>query len=343
MTHDPATCGGCESGEHACDLLVIGAGPAGLAAAVNAASEGLHTIVLERGADVGGQASSSSRIENYLGFPTGLTGTQLATAAHEQAQRFGAEIHTHAQVIDVRPDELGQHQIMCESGQVYRCNAVVLTSGVTYRRLEVPGIDSLIGRGVQYGVSPEQAEEYRGKRVFIVGGANSAGQAAVHLANHGAEVELLTRSPIDKSMSQYLIDRCEAHKGIQIRVGARVAAVKGDHEHRLGHVTVADSTGITTEDAAGLFVFIGAEPHTDWAPMIQKDSRGFILTGPDLPDVSRLYLETSVPGMFAAGDVRSGSVKRVAAAAGEGAMAVQFIHRYLADKEGSNDRTRAAH
>jgi thioredoxin reductase (NADPH) len=325
-----------ECKEHACDLLVIGAGPAGLATAVNAASEGLHTIVLERGPDVGGQASSSSRIENYLGFPTGLSGAELAKAAHEQAVRFGAEIHTHAQVIDLRTDDDGKQQIMCESGVVYRCNAAVLTSGVIYRRLDVPGIDGLIGRGVQYGVSPEQAEEYRGKRVFIVGGANSAGQAAVHLAQHGADVEILTRSPLVKSMSAYLVDRCTSSERITIREGARVAAVRGDHEHRLGHVTVADPNGVTTEDAAGLFVFIGAEPHTDWAPAVQKDSRGFILTGPDLQDVSRLYLESSVPGVFAAGDVRSGSVKRVAAAAGEGAMAVQFVHRYLSQKEGAS-------
>jgi thioredoxin reductase (NADPH) len=207
--------------------------------------------------------------------------------------------------------------------------------------LEVPGIDGLIGRGVQYGVSPEQAEEYRGKRVFIVGGANSAGQAAVHLAQHGADVEIIARSPLSKSMSTYLVDRCTSSPQITIREGARIAAVRGDHEHRLGHVTVADANGVTTESAAGLFVFIGAEPHTDWAPNIAKDSRGFILTGPDLPDVSRLYLETSTPGVFAAGDVRSGSVKRVAAAAGEGAMAVQFIHRYLAEKEVSNAQSRA--
>lgn len=337
LAHDPVTCDGCTSGEHECDLLVIGAGPAGLAAAVNAASEGLHTIVLERGPEVGGQASSSSRIENYLGFPTGLTGAELANAAHEQAVRFGAEIHTHAQVIDLRSDGLGHHQVMCESGAVYRCPSTIIASGVTYRKLDVPGVDRLLGHGVAYGVSPEQAEEYRGKRVFIVGGANSAGQAAVHLAQHGAEVELLTRSPLEKSMSQYLIDRCAASDAIQVRVGARVAAVKGNHEHALAHVTVADDDGITTEDAAGLFVFIGADPRTDWAPGLTKDSRGFVVTGPDLPDVSRLYLETSVPGVFAAGDVRSGSVKRVAASAGEGAMAVQFVHRYLSTlKEGAH-------
>ncbi|MDE2101477.1 MAG: FAD-dependent oxidoreductase [Patescibacteria group bacterium] len=318
--------------EHKCDLLIVGAGPAGLAAAVSAASEGLHTIVLEKSRSVGGQASSSSRIENYLGFPEGLSGEQLASAAHDQAVRFGAEIHTHAQVIDVRDDSDG-HAVMCESGVIYRCPAAVLTSGVTYRRLEVPGIDGLIGRGVQYGVSPSQAEEYRDQRVFIIGGANSAGQAAVHLAQHGANVEIITRSPLDKSMSTYLVDRCTSNPQITIREGARVAAVRGDHEHRLSHVTVADPQGVTTEDAAGLFVFIGAEPHTDWAPTVQKDSRGFILTGQDLPDVARRYLETSVSGVFAAGDVRSGSVKRVAAAAGEGAMAVQFVHQYLSTRK----------
>jgi thioredoxin reductase (NADPH) len=321
-------CSGCGP-EHSCDLLVIGAGPAGLAAAVNAASEGLHTIVLERGATVGGQAASSSRIENYLGFPNGLSGAELTEAATEQAMRFGANIHTHAQVIDLRADGLGQHQIMCESGQVYRCDAALVTSGVTYRTLDVPGIAPLIGKGVGYGISPADAEQYRGQRVVVVGGANSAGQAAVHLADHGAEVDIVTRSPLEKSMSTYLVDRCESHEGITIREGARIAAVKGNKDHRLGHVTIADAAGVVTEAAAGLFVFIGAEPKVEWAPALAKDAKGFILTGSDIQDANVPYLSTSLPGVFAAGDVRSGSVKRVAAAAGEGSMAVQFIHKYL--------------
>jgi thioredoxin reductase (NADPH) len=310
---------------------VIGAGPAGLAAAVNAASEGLRTIVLDRAHQVGGQASSSSRIENYLGFPMGLSGAELADAAHEQADRFGAAIHTGAAVIDLRENESG-HQVMCESGKLYHCSTVLLASGVTYRTLDVPGIAPLVGKGVGYGVSPHEASEYKGKRVFIVGGANSAGQAAIYLAQHGAQVDIVTRSPLEKSMSAYLLNRIEKDKAIHVRAGARVASVRGNGDHRLGHVTVADTEGVESAEAAGLFVFIGAEPRTDWAPQLAKDSRGFVLTGSDLPGVPRRktqYLETSVPGVFAAGDVRANSVKRVASAAGEGAQAVQFIHRYL--------------
>ena len=209
---------------------------------------------------------------------------------------------------------------MCQNGHVYHCKAVVVASGVTYRSLDVPGIAPLIGRGVGYGVSPAEAEEYRDKRVVIVGGANSAGQAAVHLAQHGADVQIVSRSPLEKSMSTYLLDRCLANANIDIHVGARVAAVHGNGTHRLSHVTIADSARIVTEDAAGLFVFIGAEPRVDWAPELEKDSRGFIVAP---------TLTASVPGIFAVGDVRSDSVKRVSAAAGEGAQAVQFIHRYL--------------
>lgn len=323
----------CNHCDHSCDLLVVGAGPSGLAAAVSAASEGLSTIVLERAPEVGGQASSSSRIENYLGFPLGLSGADLAEAAYEQATRFGAEIHTGATVIDLREID-GKHEAMCETGQLYHCDSVLIASGVTYRQLDVPGIAPLIGRGVSYGVSPHEAEAYRDQHVVVVGGANSAGQAALHLANHGATVDIVTRSPLDKSMSQYLLDRCTAHDAIAIREGARVAAARGNHEHRLGHVMIADPTRVETVAASGLFVFIGAEPRVDWAPQIEKDPRGFVLTGPDVPKKRvPLYLETSVSGVFAAGDVRSTSVKRVAAAAGEGAEAVQFIHRYLDTKE----------
>lgn len=311
-----------------CDLLIVGAGPAGLAAAVNAASEGLSTIVLDRAPHVGGQASSSSRIENYLGFPAGLSGAALASAAHDQAARFGAEIHTDSAVIDLRATAAG-HQVMCQNGHVYECRAAVLASGVTYRHLDVPGIAPLIGRGVGYGVSPQEAEEYRGHRVVIVGGANSAGQAAMHLAQHGAHVELVSRSPLEKSMSRYLLERCEEHDLIDVRIGARVAAVHGDTHHHLQRVIVADADSVDTLDATGLFVFIGAEPRVDWAPQIAKDPRGFIATG----GRGRLDFETNIPGVFCAGDVRSDSVKRVAAAAGEGAMAVANIHRYLDRKD----------
>lgn len=324
--HNPASCESCHNGGHDCDLLVIGAGPAGLAAAVNGASEGLHTVVLERDPDVGGQAATSSRIENYLGFAAGVTGAELTEQAKEQAARFGAELHTSGTVIDLRSGDQ-QHQILCETGAIYTCKSVVVTSGVTYRMLDAPGIAQLTGHGVGYGVNPGEVEDYRGKRVFIVGGANSAGQAALHLAHHGAEVHILTRSPLAKSMSAYLADRIEDNDRVSVHEGARVAAANGTD--RLESIFVADSEAVTEEQADGLFIFIGAAPHTDWAPTLQKDGRGFILTGSDLPDLARNYLETSVEGIFAAGDVRSGSVKRVAAAAGEGAMAIQFVHKHL--------------
>ncbi len=260
----------------------------------------------------------------------------MATAAEAQARRFGARIHHSSEVIDVRGADDGRFQVMCASSQAYLCRTILVASGVTYRRLEAPGVDELVGRGVFYGVSPSQAEDYRGQRVFVVGGANSAAQAALHLAQHGAEVHIVTRSPLVKATSQYLVDRIEAHAEITVREGARVAAVNptahtGDWaEAPLGYVTVAEPSGVVTEEAAGLFVFIGAEPRTTWAPQLATDRGGFILTGNDLPDVHRDFLETSVAGIFAAGDVRSGSVKRVSASAGEGAMAVQFIHKHLA-------------
>jgi thioredoxin reductase (NADPH) len=327
--------------QYECDLLVIGGGPAGLAAAVNAASEGLNVIVLDRSTHVGGQARSSSRIENYLGFGTGVSGEELATQAEAQAVRFGAEIHHGTEVIDVRPTEDGRHQIMCASGHVYTCRTVLIASGVTYRRLDAPGVEQLTGHGVYYGVSPSQAEDYRGARTFIVGGANSAAQAALHLVKHGSEVTILTRSPLSKSASAYLVDRV-TEAGITVVEGARVAAVQAAYSDAdgayLDAITVSTPDGVASHAADGLFVFIGAEPRVHWAPQLATDSRGFVLTGTDVPGIPpavfpRLYLETSVRGIFAAGDVRSGSVKRVAAAAGEGSMAVSLIHRYLDRQE----------
>lgn len=317
----------CRTCEYECDLLIVGAGPAGLAAAVNAASEGLGTIVLERAECVGGQASTSSRIENYLGFAEGLSGTELAESAREQAERFGADLHLGAEIIFMAHKVDGTHEVVCHNGTTYNCRSILIASGVDYRRLEAPGVDELTGRGVSYGVSPTEAEEFRGKRVFVVGGANSAGQAALHLAGHGADVEIVSRSPLDKSMSAYLLDRI-IDADIPMHVGARVAAVWG--EEKLDTALIATTCSVSIEPADAVLIFIGAEPRTSWAPHITKDSRGFILTGADVE--SRLHLETSERGVFAAGDVRAGSVKRVAAAAGEGSQAVQLIHRHLSEQ-----------
>lgn len=316
------TCNVCD---HECDVLVIGAGPAGLAAAVNAASEGLHTIVLERGPKVGGQASTSSRIENYLGFPMGVTGDELAVAAYDQAVRFGALIHTDSTVIDLRVVPEEGVRATCESGTTYNCRTALVASGVTYRQLDAPGAHDLIGRGIEYGISPTDAARYTGQDVFLVGGANSAGQAALHLANQGANVTILSRSPLVKGMSQYLIDRIDP-AGIRVWEGARVAAARSLDEQlvQLDELVIADAEGVHVTPADALLVFIGAEPRTSWAPQLKTDTRGFIVTG------GQFHLETSESGVFAAGDVRSGSVKRVAAATGEGAMAVQEIHQFLA-------------
>lgn len=303
--------------DHRCDLLVIGAGPAGLAAAVNAASEGLRTIVLDRGLDVGGQAASSARIENYLGFPLGLSGRELADGAREQAERFGASIHLGSDVIDLRPNGEGL-TITCATGNAYVCRSALIASGVTYRQLDAPGVAERIGSDVFYGVSPAEAEAFRGAPVHVVGGANSAGQAALHLASHGADVTILTRSPLEKSMSRYLIDRIE-EAPIAVEVGARVAALS-EGENGRAALTVAAPDYLLTQSTVGVFVFIGAEPRVTWAP-VATDGKGFVVT--------EHGHATSIPGVFAAGDVRAGSTKRVAAAAGEGSQAVADIHRYF--------------
>lgn len=308
-----ATCESCTT-THDCDLLVVGGGPAGLAASVNAASEGLNTIVLEREPWVGGQAGTSSHIENYLGFGRGVSGAELTEQARQQAERFGVDIHTGAEVIDLREQD-GKHQAMCANGTLYYCRSVLVTPGVSYRTLDAAGVSDLLGNGVYYGADPAQAEEFRGKDVFIVGGANSAGQAAVHFARHGARVTILSRSPLEKSMSAYLIERLGE---TPVEIGARVAAVHGDDG--LTDITIATPERLYTTHADGLFIFIGAEPRVQWAPELDKDGRGFVVAP---------MLETSTPGVFAAGDIRSGSVKRVAAAVGEGSMAIQLIHQHL--------------
>jgi thioredoxin reductase (NADPH) len=322
------------------DVVIVGGGPAGLAAAVYAASEGLRTVLVERKA-TGGQAGESSRIENYLGFPDGVTGGQLTDRARRQAHKFGAEILTTRDVVGLGVSASSRSVRFADGGEVVS-HAVLLSTGVAYRRLGVPGADALTGRGVFYGSAVTEAPACAGDDIFIVGGANSAGQAAVFLSRHARQVTLVVRADnLEKSMSYYLIRQIREIPNVDVRLTTEVTAVHGgDH---LEAITLCNSTTGTQETAqAGyLFVFIGAEPRTDWLDdVIERDGRGFVLTGPDLLvegnrprgwelDRDPYYLEASVPGVFAAGDVRANSVKRVASAVGEGAMAIQLVHGYV--------------
>jgi thioredoxin reductase (NADPH) len=322
------------------DVVIVGGGPAGLGAAVYAASEGLRTVLVERQA-TGGQAGQSSRIENYLGFPDGVSGTQLTDRARRQAHKFGAEILTARDVVglDVRPSS---RAVRFDDGGEVVAHAVLLATGISYRKLDVPGSDDLTGRGIFYGSTLTEAPACAGDEVFIVGGANSAGQAAVFLSRHARRVTMLVRaSGLESSMSHYLIRQLGEIPNIDVRLDTEVLAVEGD-DH-LEALTVCNRAAGTNETvkASHLFVFIGAAPRTEWLQdVIARDTRGFVLTGPDLlvggnrPRGWRLdrdpyFLEASAPGVFAAGDVRANSVKRVASAVGEGAMAIQLIHGYL--------------
>ncbi len=319
------------------DLVVVGAGPAGLSAAVYGASEGLSTLVLESLA-MGGQAGTSSRIRNFLGFPAGVSGAELAERAFQQAWMFGAEfvfINGAAGLV-ARGDELAV--TLADGGQV-RARAVVLATGVTYRQLDAPGIAGLIGAGVFYGSALSEAPAVKDEDVFIVGAGNSAGQAAVYLARSARSVTLVVRADnLAKSMSDYLVKEISAAPRVYVRLQTEVAAARGDR--RLAELVLRDRrTGRDeTVPAAALFVMIGAVPHTGWLPGdVLRDQHGFILTGRDLPGLDRagagshapLPLETSLPGVFAAGDVRAGSVKRVASAVGEGSVAVPQVHQHL--------------
>jgi thioredoxin reductase (NADPH) len=329
------------------DLVIIGGGPAGLASSVYGASEGLHTVMVERHAP-GGQAGLSSMIENYLGFPAGLSGADLARRAVAQAKKFEVEIVSPQVVTNLRAE--GSSRIVTLSdGTELRCHVVLLATGVEWRRLDVPGLDRLVGAGVYYGGTVAEALFCRDEDVYIVGGANSAGQAAVYFGRYARTVTMLVReASLSESMSRYLIDQIESTKNIKVRLKTTVVEVHGDR--RLEAITVLDAVSGEKEKLAtnALFIFIGALPHTEWvAKVVDTDDHGFILTGPDLARLrgdghvprnwslqrDPFWLESSQPGIFVAGDVRHGSVKRVAAGVGEGATAVQFIHQYLASAE----------
>lgn len=310
-----------------CDVVIIGAGPAGLAGAVFAASEGLQVVILERRASLGGQAGTSSRIVNYLGFPQGISGAELAKRASQQAKKLGATIMQGQAIALGR--ENGTRFVQLTDGRVLRCQSVLLAMGVSYRRLDIPGVRQF---GVFYGSNPSEVEQWKGKRVAIVGGANSAGQAAVHFASHGAHVTLLSRSPLVKAMSMYLrkeLEKC----GAVVQEGVEVVSID-DQDLMVYDQTQRSSPGLVTRLSNGstvafdgLFIFIGATPATHWLPQLDKDDKGFILTG----QPGRHPHETNIPGVFAAGDVRAGTLKRVAAASFEGAAAIAEIHQYLAD------------
>lgn len=318
------------------DVVVAGAGPAGLGAAVYAASEGLRTLVLDQG-PYGGQAGTSSLIRNDLGFPLGIGGEQLARRGYVQAVLFGAAFLFGRRLIGLRRqgDDL---ELALSDGTAARGRAAVLATGVAWRRLGVPTLEERLGAGVFYGASSSEAAAFAGEEVYVVGGGNSAGQAALHLARFAAHVTLIVRgSSLRKRMSAYLVDQLEASSNVRVLVGTQV--VEGQGRGRLERLVLEDGgRARRTVPATGLFVLIGAEPRTGWLPTaLARDDRGFLLTGPDLGlaqwplERPPLLLETSIPGVFAAGDVRQGSVKRVVAAAGEGALAIQLCHRYLED------------
>jgi thioredoxin reductase (NADPH) len=322
------------------DLAIVGGGPAGLAAAVYGASEGLNTVLIEREAP-GGQAGMSSRIENYLGFPSGLSGGDLARRAVVQAQRFGVEVLAPQEVTEVRTE--GSYRIIkLSDGSELSCHALMIATGVQWRRLDAKGIDRLQGAGVYYGGGATEAIACKGEVIYVVGGANSAGQAAMNFGRYAERVVMLVRGDsLAATMSKYLIDQIAQTPNIQLWTGSSVLEVHGDSHLEEISVLCSDTGKTERVPASAMFIFIGALPRTDWLTnLVERDDRGFVLTGPDLIrngqrpknwklDRDPFLLETNVPGIFAVGDVRHGSVKRVASGVGEGSVAVQFVHQYL--------------
>jgi thioredoxin reductase (NADPH) len=323
------------------DTIIVGGGPAGLAAAVYGASEGLRTLVVEREAP-GGQAGTSSRIENYLGFPNGVSGDELAIRALQQAKRLGAEIVVTRNIARIDP---ATHAVVLDDGEVLRARTIILATGVTWRRLAIDGFDGFIGKGIYYGAARSEASNTQGLDVCLIGAGNSAGQAALFFASYARSVTLLVRGDaLEKSMSHYLIEQVRAKQNVHVLLRTEMAAVHGD-----GHLTAIDvverPTGtLQRRECGGLFVFIGADAETDWLPTeIARDARGYVLTGVEVAKDARwsrkrdpYLLETSVPGIFACGDVRASPVKRVASAVGEGSMAIAFVHQYLQHDSGTH-------
>jgi thioredoxin reductase (NADPH) len=324
------------------DVLIIGGGPAGLAAAVYGASEGLRTIVVEREAP-GGQAGTSSRIENYLGFPNGVSGDELASRALQQARRLGAEILVTRSVHSIDPATL---EVVLDGDDVIRTRSVILATGVAWRRVALDGFDRLIGKGIYYGAARSEAGGTHGLNLHLIGAGNSAGQAALHFANHARSVTLVVRGDaLEKSMSQYLIDQLRTKANITVLLHSEVKAAFG--EATLTAIDIQDNVtkSVVRAECGGLFVFVGADAETQWLPSaIARDAQGYLLTGDDVVKAGHwsqprdpYLLETSIAGVFACGDVRLSSVKRVAAAVGEGSMAIAFVHQFLAQRA----RTRA--
>jgi thioredoxin reductase (NADPH) len=318
------------------DLVVVGGGPAGLAAAVYGASEGLKTIMVEREAP-GGQAGQSSRIENYLGFPAGLSGSDLARRATDQARRLGAELLAVQEAVALRV-EGSARLVELSGGQLLSASCVLVASGVSYRQLDTPGFPELTGAGVYYGAAMTEARACADQHIVVIGGANSAGQAAVYFSNYAASVTVLVRgSSLEASMSHYLIEQIGALGNVHVRTGTTATAAEAK-DGKLTHIVIDGPDGEQTLQADACFVFIGASPRTDWLEgVIARDDRGFILAGRDAQaagwplEREPYVLETTVPGVFVAGDVRARSIKRVASAVGEGSMAVSLIHEYLVE------------